>query len=1178
MIQKNIKSRIVNKHAIESDWLKATNFVPLQGELIIYDIEIDADGNTLVLPEGRTTPYTYERFKIGDGITNVNELPFANEHTHSEYITESELEGKGYLTEHQSIKTINGESLVGKGDITTSAIVGVEALPTENINTNIFYQCNSGKKITKAQLVMFENNEAIVAPPEACFIEIVDQLPEVGKMIINLETQAMYAYYLTTDDKVYGYCNNTDIAAELGFAIGWNNISVLMNPTVIYSLDEATDPQITYLLLTKQPQLFYNTNDSYERLATESELVDYKTIVEVSLLPSDGNTNSFYRKMGAVEEIAAVAQQAIVTEGVSLSIVDELLPTGKLFYSDGFYATYQRKDDKVYGYVSEDVASELNTTAGWYPIETCFKWIGMTDMYGGVITSLDEAIDAQKIYLLTVRGESEPNLYYYREFNGGSAQGELGVGYSEILKTETKVYHELMPETILNGPLNQSGAPTATPGDLFLIKFDNVDYEGKVKALDGAVYLGNLGILDFNYPNTGEPFLLFYYGDTLIIAPSDSNSHTIAIYSIEITINEEEKIHKIDPKYYDTGSTCEHEWVIENGLSTLLSAEQCVIKTFKYCKKCGATVVDHMITHTYEDEITDPTCTEQGYTTHICSSCGDSYMDTYVEPTGHTPAEAVRENEVAATCTTNGSYEDVVYCSVCKTELSRETKIISALGHTEEIISAVEPPSICDTGLTEGKKCSVCGIILEEQKLVPAQHSYVDGNCEHCGVTSNEYFTFTLSSNDTYSVKAKDINNLPNNIVIPSTYNGKAVTSIGDQAFYNCDSLVSVIIPDSVTSINWNAFASCDNLTSVVIPDSVTSIGSGAFWNCPSLTSVVIPNSVTFIGSQVFYRCHSLASVVIPDNVTSIGKEAFYECSSLTSVVIGNSVTTIGEKAFAWCNGIESIVIPDSVTSIGDDAFNACNSLTSVVIGNSVTTIGEKAFYYCKNLTSVTIPNSVTSIGNLAFSGCTSLTSVHIFDLTAWYNISFVNFYSNPLSYANNLYLDGELVTELVIPNDVTSIKDHAFAGCDSLTSVVIGNSVTHIGENAFNGCHSLASIVIPDNVTSIGDGAFSSCTSLTSIIIPDSVTSIGDSAFSYCSSLTSITIPDSVTSIGDRAFAYCSMLTSITIPDSVTSIGDGAFSDCLWLTINCEATEQPEGWNANWNSSNRPVVWGYTG
>ena len=406
----------------------------------------------------------------------------------------------------------------------------------------------------------------------------------------------------------------------------------------------------------------------------------------------------------------------------------------------------------------------------------------------------------------------------------------------------------------------------------------------------------------------------------------------------------------------------------------------------------------------------------------------------------------------------------------------------------------------------------------------------------------------------------------------------------------------------NVTTIGEWAFWDCDSLTSVTIPDSVTTIGEWAFWDCDSLTSVTIPDSVTTIGEWAFYDCNSLTSVTIPDSVTTIGKMAFVNCDSLTSVTIGDSVTTIGESAFQSCWSLTSVTIPDSVTTIGYCAFADCRSLTSVTIPDSVTTIGKMAFAYCRSLTSITIPDSVTTIGGWAFEVCTSLTSVTIGDgVTTIGDSAFVGCdslkkFKGKFASDNGrcLIVDGVLnsfaigcgATDYTIPDSVTTIGRSAFSSCNSLTSITIGDSVTTIGDYAFSSCDSLKEFkgkfaadngrclivdgglnsfangcgtteyTIPDSVTTIRHSAFYGCTSLTSVTIPDSVTTIGDHAFYECTSLASVTIPDSVTTIGYAAFAYCDSLTSVTIGDSVTTIGDYAFAYCTDLTsVYCKAT-----------------------
>lgn len=168
------------------------------------------------------------------------------------------------------------------------------------------------------------------------------------------------------------------------------------------------------------------------------------------------------------------------------------------------------------------------------------------------------------------------------------------------------------------------------------------------------------------------------------------------------------------------------------------------------------------------------------------------------------------------------------------------------------------------------------------------------------------------------------------------------------------------------------------NEANVVIPDSVTSIGKEAFYNCNSLTSIDIPNSVTSIGDYTFDNCTSLENVIFEENskLTSIGVSAFYNCTSLISIKIPDSVTSIGDWAFRKCKSLTSIAIPNGITSIGEYTFNDCYSLTSVTIGDSVTSIGVGAFESCHSLTSIEIPNSVKYLKDHAFAYCRSLRSI----------------------------------------------------------------------------------------------------------------------------------------------------------------------------------------------------------
>lgn len=235
---------------------------------------------------------------------------------------------------------------------------------------------------------------------------------------------------------------------------------------------------------------------------------------------------------------------------------------------------------------------------------------------------------------------------------------------------------------------------------------------------------------------------------------------------------------------------------------------------------------------------------------------------------------------------------------------------------------------------------------------------------------------------------------------------------------------------------------------------------------------------------------HLLLSLSLFLLCLTAGAEDFtyeYKGQTLTYTIIDESTRTCrlkeGNREIPGNEVSGDLIIPFEagdfrhkykVIEISGCAFFRCNRLTSVTIPNSVTTIGGSAFYGCSGLTSVTIPNSVTSIGEYAFFGCSGVTKVNISDIAAWCNIKYE--YLAYISNTHHLYLNGEEVTNLVIPDGVTNICDGAFAGCSGLTSVSIPNSVTAIGIHAFAGCSGLTSVNIPNGVTAIGNDAFAYC------------------------------------------------------------------------------------------------------
>ncbi|MBQ4269605.1 MAG: leucine-rich repeat domain-containing protein, partial [Clostridia bacterium] len=519
-----------------------------------------------------------------------------------------------------------------------------------------------------------------------------------------------------------------------------------------------------------------------------------------------------------------------------------------------------------------------------------------------------------------------------------------------------------------------------------------------------------------------------------------------------------------------------------------------------------------------------------------------------------------------------------------------ENAYVDRFGLTEVII----PATVETVDKTAFANCRITVLTAAADKLNAVMTDYV----VHLHITGGESFPNMqhYTALETLTIDG-DFTALPEKFmqshkIIKSVTINADVTEIGAYAFGSCSALESVTFSDALIRLGDSAFASCSSLTSVTLPKNLTALPAYAFYNCTRLENLVWNDGLQSVGAYAIYGA-KLTEIELPNTVTSIGEYSFANNSLLetftpsnqlttlpayflsntkvTELVIPDGVTAVEENAFANFNlktltvgkgfqalpenfisnhaTLQTVILPETLVSIGASAFSGCTALKDLELPQSLVEIGANAFSGCTALTEISLPATLSTIGESAFSGASRLNSVTIPSLESWLSLSLANGASSPACNKANLILSGEPITELVIPETVTELRNYAFCNVAGLTNVDLAN-VTKIGAHAFSGAE-IAEIDLK-NVKTVENYAFSN--SAVATVNFRNVETIGTHAF-YNTKLTEARLPNSLKSLGTSAFAYCKDLTVFDTGDGLTKIEDGIIEKNYNLT---NVTYQP--------------------
>lgn len=500
-----------------------------------------------------------------------------------------------------------------------------------------------------------------------------------------------------------------------------------------------------------------------------------------------------------------------------------------------------------------------------------------------------------------------------------------------------------------------------------------------------------------------------------------------------------------------------------------------------------------------------PFCDNKKYE-RVCAVCGVSEIRD-----GEFEDHDFSAVTVDPTCESDGSRTTT--CSLCN---YTESELLPAIGHSPVKEYSTSP-------ILHSKSCSACGKIIEE-----ADHSAKLGQpCSVCGraLIPTDGINYAVSEDGGYA-EVIYYGGDESEVIISDTYDSLPVRTIAAEAFLG-HHLTRVLIPDTVTFIDDDAFRGCQSLVKLTIPKNVARIDNDAFFGCESLGELILDGSLPYIGLNAFALCD----------------ESLY--------------TAEGSLTYIAANGN-----PHAILFRATDIF-----ISEAHLNGNTLIIAQSAFADRESLAEVSIPASVRKVCEHAFADCYSLKRVYIEDLAAWCNIELSyeqGYTSSPLYYGAELYLaEGDrasVITDLVIPDGVSTLACCAFLGLKSIRSVTVPSGVKVILESAFEGCSSIESVYTDGNDEWLGIefknaasnplyyakrlyvGTEGTAAELTELSIRENVAEISDFAFINCESLKTVRFHSPIRRIGEDAFLGCTSLIGVYIND-LSAWCDTAFS-----------------------------------